>query len=89
MHILTDDDLTNDRIRALRREAAQHGDHAMALICDLAVGDVPGIRNIARLEVQRIASFIDKTDLIKIASMDRAACRARCLEVINAARGME
>lgn len=86
-NLLTDADLTNSRIRQLRTSAAQHGDHAMALICDLAVADVPGVGDIARLEVLRIASFIDRGDLIRIAAMDRAACRAKCLDVINATRG--
>lgn len=85
---LTDADLTNNQIRELRTGAAQHGDHAMALICDLAVGDVV-LDEDTTIDSLRIASFIDKSDQIKIASMDRAACRAKCLDAINSARGME
>jgi len=84
---MTNSNITDDDIRALRRTATTAGDHAQALICDLATGDVdPEVDG--SIHDLRIASFIGGKDLRRIAALSQQDCRDECISVIRAARGV-
>jgi hypothetical protein len=76
--------VTDKQIKALRTEAAQAGDHAQALICDIATGAVDPDDGYDHL---RIWSFLSKADQRKIAKLDTDAARAVCAEAIEAGQG--
>ena len=79
-------DVTDAQIRALRREAASAGDHAQALICDLALGDVV-LDEDTTIDSLRIASFLSPRDKREISEMDPDDYRAACERAIEAGRG--
>ena len=76
--------VTAKQIKTLRTEAAQAGDHAQALICDIATGAVDPDEGYEHL---RIWSFLSKADQRKIAKLDIDAAREVCAEVIEAGQG--
>ena len=77
--------VTDKQIKALRTEAAQAGDHAQALICDIATGAVDPDEGYEHL---RIWSFLSKADQRKIAKLDSAdTAREICAEAIEAGQG--
>lgn len=80
------DEVTDDDIRQLRTEAARHGDHAQALLCDLALGDV-ALDEDTTIESLRIAAFLSPADRRRIGAMDPDDYRTECARVIEAARG--
>jgi len=73
--------VTDKQIKALRTEAAKAGDHAQALICDIATGAVDPDEGYEHL---RIWSFLSKADQRKITKLDTDAARDICAEVIAA-----
>ena len=78
-------EITDSDIRTLRTEAAQHGDHAQALLCDLALGAVV-LDEDTTIASLRIAAFLSPKDRRRIAAMDPAEYRSACEDVIRAAR---
>lgn len=77
--------ITDEQIETLRTEAAAAGDHAQALLCDLALGDVT-IDEDTTLESLRIAAFLSSADKRRISGMDADAARAECERVIREAQ---
>jgi len=74
--------ITDEQIESLRAEAAKAGDHAGALICDLALGEVV-LDEDTTIESLRISAFISATDKRRIAAMDGDDYRAECARVIR------
>lgn len=58
-------DVTNAQIRELHREAASAGDHAQALLCDLALGNVDP----NAIDTLRVSSFLSPSERRRIAAM--------------------
>lgn len=75
--------ITGAQIRALRTEAAAAGDHAQALICDIALGEVV-LDEDTTIDSLRIATVISPRDQRRIAEHfgDRDSARAECARVI-------
>ena len=78
--------VTDAQIRALRRESAAAGDHAQALLCDLALGDVVLDENTS-IDSLRIASFLSPREKRRISTMDPGDYREECERAIEAGRG--
>ncbi len=73
------------QIRALRAEAAQAGDHAQALICDIATGDVDPDDGYEHL---RIWSFLSRRDQRRVAEIStRGEARAVCASALSVGLG--
>ena len=79
--------ITTDDIRTLRTESSAAGDHAMALICDLATGDVV-IDEDTTMESLRISTFLSAKDKRRISALDADSAREECERVILAAAGL-
>ncbi len=79
-----DQEVTDEQIDALEREAAVAGDVAQVAICRRALGVlVPGDDDGADLDTE-VARAYDEA-----AAMTREEARAECVRVITAARAME
>jgi len=76
-----ENNITNSQIKALRTEAAQAGDHAQVLLCDLALGEVE-LDEDTTIESLRIAAFLSSSDKRRIAEMDPSDYRSECERVI-------
>lgn len=74
--------VTDDQIRALRDESTRAGDHAQALICELALGEVK-LDADTTLESLRIAAFLSPSEKCRISAMDADDCRDECVRVID------
>ncbi len=72
--------MTMKTIKDLRTEAAQHGDHAQVLICDIATGDVDPDDGYDHLHIW---SFLSKDDQRKIAQLDSEAARSVCADALR------
>jgi hypothetical protein len=78
--------VTDSQIRALRREAASAGDHAQALLCDLALGTVV-LDEDTPIEALRIARFLSPEDKRRISAMDPEDYREECVLAIEGGQG--
>jgi len=74
---------SDEQIRALRTEAAQAGDHAQALICDVAIGDVDPDDGYEHLRIWPLLSKRDQGRVAGISTSDEA--RAICASALSAA----
>lgn len=73
----TNETLTDDRIRLLSTAAAAAGDHAMVLICDLAIdGEID-------VDTHHAAFAVGERDKREIRQLDQDGARAKCLETIQ------
>lgn len=73
------DIITDDMIRGLRDSAASAGDHAMALLCDVHLGDVDADEGLEHL---RIWSFLSAPDRRRVQAI---LCEDHVLETITEA----
>lgn len=76
----TGENTTDDQIAALRGEAGTAGDHAQALICDIALGTVDSNDGYEHL---RIWSFLSTDDKHRIRQLDAQTARDICIGVIT------
>jgi hypothetical protein len=81
---MTNTNITDAQIEALRTEAGQAGDHAQVLLCDLALGAVT-LDEDTTLDSLRIAAFLSAADKRRIAAMDPSDYRAACADAIHSA----
>ena len=72
-------DVTVTQIRDLRREAVSAGDHAQALLCDLALGNVDP----DAIDTLRVSSFLSPSERRRIAAMDPEDYRQACERAIQ------
>lgn len=82
----TADAITDEQITALRAEAGQAGDHAMAVICAIALGD-----EWAESIDHRVLRHVSREDRDRIDSAFAtvATARAECARVIADAEAQE
>jgi len=73
--------VTNAQIRELRQDAASAGDHAQALLCDLALGHVDP----DSIDSLRVASFLSPHDKRRITAMNPEEYRQACQRAIQQA----
>ena len=78
--------VTDAQIRALRSEAAQAGDVAQTVICDLATGDLDldGDKSASRLaQVVDTYPALTRDECRRIADMSEDEARAECARVLS------
>ncbi len=77
---------TDIEIHALGNAAGQRGDHAQALLCDLALGTIV-LDEDTSIDALPIACFLSPRDKRQIAAMNPDDYRAACERAIEAGRG--
>lgn len=80
----TNNEITDDDIRALHANAGTAGDHAQAMICDIALGLVDADAGYDHLQIW---SFLSESDKRKIRQLDAHTAREACVDVIAYGRG--
>lgn len=84
--------ITDNDIRQLGIESGQAGDHAQAMLCQLALLDttLDEVLDVDdRSEARQIAQALTAAERSKIGAMTAAQCRAECERVIIGARARE